>query len=222
MTSLHQLNQSIITCNKCSRLRAWSTSRQGENKRYADQSYWGKPVPGFGDVGARILIVGLAPGAHGANRTGRAFTGDFAGDILYEGLYRAGLCNTPTSIHRDDGLQLKDVYITNAVRCAPPKDKPDLQEFSSCAPFLTRELELLENVKVIVPLGHKAFDAIKKSYASSAQLGKFAHGEVVGKVHGNISVLCCYHTSRRNVNGGKMDANKLVVVLETAKELSKS
>ena len=180
--SLSDLHGQIIECSRCPRLVAYREKvARDKVARFRDQEYWGKPVPPFGDCNARLLILGLAPAAHGGNRTGRSFTGDPSGDWLYGALYRAGFANQPTSRSLDDGLALKDAYITNAVRCAPPDNKPAPAEKSECQPFLVRELELLERVQVVVALGKFAFDAFLQTRAAAGlanprPLPKFGHG----------------------------------------------
>src|SRR5688572_15064057 len=177
-SKLAQLHEEIIQCRKCARLVAWREEvAHVRRKAYRDQEYWGKPVPGFGDPQARILVVGLAPGAHGSNRTGRNFTGDASGGFLYPALYRAEFANQPTAISRDDGLILKDVYLAAAARCVPPENKPTLEEMNNCQPYLERELEILKP-KVIVCLGRIAFERILKIYSIRNASWKFAHGVV--------------------------------------------
>ena len=164
-SSLTALNKEIISCRKCPRLVAWREEVARVKRRaYRDQEYWGRPVPGFGDPKARVLIVGLAPGAHGSNRTGRAFTGDASGGFMYPALYRAGFANQPTAVSRNDGLILKDLYIAASARCVPPDNKPTTEELNNCQPYLERELEILEP-KVIVCLGRVAFERILKVYS---------------------------------------------------------
>src|SRR5579864_4821473 len=159
-SALVQLNQEIIACTRCSRLVSYCRKIGLEKRRaYMDWEYWARPVPGFGDHKARLLILGLAPGAHGSNRTGRPFTGDGSGNFMYPVLYQAGFASQPTATHRDDGLRLKDAYITAAVRCAPPQNKPAPDEIANCATFLDREMEALKNVKIVVALGRIGFDA---------------------------------------------------------------
>src|SRR5512138_3620246 len=175
-SQLEQLNKEIIQCRKCARLVEWREEvARVKRKAYIDQEYWGKPVPGFGDPNARVLIVGLAPGAHGSNRTGRAFTGDASGGFLYPALHRAGFANRPIAISRNDGLVLKDLYIAAAARCAPPDNKPTLEELNNCQPYLERDLEILKP-KVIVCLGRVAFERILKIYGFRNSQFKFAHG----------------------------------------------
>src|SRR6058998_2038930 len=158
MTFLAHLSQSVIRCRKCSRLVRWRAQvSKSPPQRYQGENYWAKPLPGFGDPQARLLIIGLAPAAHGGNRTGRVFTGDRSGDWLYGALHAAGFANQPTSAHRDDGLELDDCYITAAVHCAPPDNKPLPEEFAACRPYLLQELTLLTCVRVVVALGQVAF-----------------------------------------------------------------
>src|SRR5512145_1790482 len=164
-SQIEKLNREIISCYKCPRLVAWREEvARVKRKAYRGEEYWGKPVPGFGDPNARILVVGLAPGAHGSNRTGRSFTGDASGGFLYPALYRAGFANQPTAVSRNDGLRLHDVYVAASARCVPPDNKPTLEELSNCQPYLERDLQIL-NPKVIVCLGRIAFERILKVYS---------------------------------------------------------
>src|SRR5512144_878203 len=173
---LEKLNQEIIACRKCPRLVAWREEVARLKRRaYQDQEYWGKPVPGFGDPNARVLVVGLAPGAHGSNRTGRNFTGDASGAFLYAALYRARFANQPTAESRNDGLMLKDLYIAASARCVPPDNKPTLEELDNCQPYLERDLEILKP-KVIVCLGRVAFERILKIFGFRNSQFKFGHG----------------------------------------------
>src|SRR5216684_3299722 len=159
--SLEKLTAEIVACRKCPRLVAWrELIAQEKRAAYSGETYWARPVPGFGDPNAELVVVGLAPAAHGGNRTGRVFTGDRSGDWLYGALYRAGFANQPTSQHKDDGLELKGAYIGAVVRCAPPANKPTLDERNTCVPYLQREMHLLEQVKVIVCLGKFAYDGV--------------------------------------------------------------
>src|SRR5215216_2403622 len=176
MNKLEELNQEIISCYKCARLVAWREEVARVKRRaYIDQEYWGKPVPGFGDPQARVLVVGLAPGAHGSNRTGRVFTGDSSGGFLYPALHRAGFANQPSAESRSDSLILKDIYIAAVAHCAPPANKPSLEELNNCQPYLERNIQILKP-KVIVCLGRIAFERILGIY-SARKLGfKFAHG----------------------------------------------
>jgi len=191
--------------------------------RFRDQEYWGKPVPPFGDCKARLLVLGLAPAAHGGNRTGRSFTGDPSGDWLYGALYRAGFANQPTSRSLDDGLALTDAYITNAVRCAPPDNKPAPAEKSECQPFLVRELELLERVKVVVALGKFAFDAFLRTRAAAGlanprPLPKFGHG-ATSELAGGLTLISSYHPSRQNTQTGKLTTEMFDAIFHRAREM---
>src|SRR5436190_12532920 len=175
-TQLEKLNEEIITCRKCPRLVEWREEvARVKRKAYIDQEYWGKPVPGFGDPKARILVVGLAPGAHGSNRTGRNFTGDASGGFLFPALHRAGFANQALAESRGDGLILKDMYITASGRCAPPDNKPSPAELNNCQPYLEREIQIIKP-KVIVCLGRIAFERILKIYSIHNSQWKFAHG----------------------------------------------
>src|SRR5436190_7678705 len=181
--TLRQLHERVITCNRCDRLREYCQAVAREKRRaYTDWDYWGKPVPGFGDSRARIWIVGLAPAAHGANRTGRVFTGDRSGDFLFAGLHRAGLANQPTSVSRDDGLVLRDVYISATARCAPPANKPLPVEIANCSDYLDREWALLKRKRVLFALGRIGWDACARLAARHGHAGEphidFAHGAV--------------------------------------------
>lgn len=189
---------------------------------FRHHTYWGKPVPGFGDPQAHVLIVGLAPAAHGGNRTGRMFTGDSSGDFLYAALYRAGFANQPVSISRDDGMQLRDVYITAAARCAPPDNKPTSAELDTCRPFLIEELRLLSNLRVIVALGKIGFEAALAALAAIGQpiprpRPTFSHGGE--HLAGRYIVLGCYHPSQRNTSTGLVTPAMYDRVLERAKQL---
>ena len=201
--------QELIACRKCPRLVAWREQVAREKRAsFRDWDYWGKPVPGFGDEQARLMVVGLAPGAHGSNRTGRMFTGDASGDFLYPALYRAGFCNQPASTHRDDGLQLHDVYITAVGRCAPPQNKPNREEILNCRPYLLREIALLENLQGFVALGSIAFENLLQIYQSyygykfDGKL-KFVHGAFY-TFPGLPWLLASYHPSRQNTQTGRL------------------
>lgn len=215
---LEQLNNEIIQCRKCSRLVAWREEvARVKRKAYRDQEYWGKPIPGFGDPLARVLIVGLAPGAHGSNRTGRAFTGDASGRFLYPALYRAGFANQPSAESRDDGLILRDLYITASARCVPPDNKPTLEELDNCRPYLERDIQILKP-KVIVCLGRIAFERILGMY-SARKLGfKFAHGAFYQLQSGEW-ILCSYHPSQQNTLTGKLTVKMFDEIWAKAKEL---
>ncbi len=211
----------IIACNQCKRLRRHCEEVARVKRRaYLDQEYWGKPVPPFGDPNARLLIVGLAPGAHGANRTGRVFTGDRSGDFLYRALYETGFANQPTSTSADDGLQLKDCWITASVRCAPPGNKPRPEEFRRCRPFLEREIAALENVKVVVALGKLAFDTylsvIRDVEGVRTSGFRFGHGVLYDER--KPVLIGCYHPSQQNTSTGRLTAEMLRRVFETARQ----
>src|SRR5688572_18941153 len=202
-SKLAQLHEEIIQCRKCARLVAWREEvAHVKRKAYRDQEYWGKPVPGFGDPQARILVVGLAPGAHGSNRTGRNFTGDASGGFLYPALYRAEFANQPTAISRDDGLILKDVYLAAAARCVPPENKPTLEEMNNCQPYLEREREILKP-RVIVCLGRIAFERALRLYSLRNPAWKFGHGALY-KLDDGTWILCSYHPSQQNTLTGRL------------------
>jgi uracil-DNA glycosylase family 4 len=218
MQTLSAINKEIISCRKCSRLVEWREEMaRVKRKAYMDQEYWGKPVPGFGDPKARILIVGLAPGAHGSNRTGRAFTGDASGKFLYPALHRAGLANQPTAESRSDGLALNDIYISASARCAPPDNKPSPEELNNCEPYLVRELAVLKPC-VIVCLGRIAFERILRIYSVRNSGWKFGHGASY-KLEGGPWVLCSYHPSQQNTLTGKLTVEMFDGIWIKAKEL---
>ena len=203
------LNEEISCCRQCERLVEWRESVAAARKRaYRDWVYWGKGVPGFGDLRARVLIVGLAPGAHGSNRTGRMFTGDASGDFLYAALHRAGFASQPTSYSRDDKLLLKDIFISAVGRCAPPDNKPTPQELNTCEPFLLREIGLLKQVEGVVALGRIAFDRLLKIYRwndlPDASIYRFNHGAFYAPVSGRPWLLASYHPSRQNTQTGRL------------------
>lgn len=219
---LRRLNEEIIACERCPRLRAWCEKVAREKRAaFADWDYWGRPVPGWGDPQARVLIVGLAPAAHGGNRTGRVFTGDRSGDFLYAALHRTGMANQPTSVSRDDGLELRGVYVTAANRCAPPDNKPTLQEQDNCREYLERELELLSELRVVITLGKIAHDNVLKALRSRGELAprrslKFGHG-LVHPLEGRLrALLCSYHVSQQNTFTGRLTPGMFDEVLRTA------
>ena len=222
---LTQLQRDIVACELCPRLRAHCARIAREKRRaYLDWEYWGKPVPGFGDPDARVLVIGLAPGAHGSNRTGRPFTGDGSGNFLYAVLHDAGFASQPTAFHKDDGLELKGLYITSVGRCAPPANKPTPRELANCAPFLDRELAGLKRVNVVVTLGKIAFDgylsALRRAGMSTHGNGyRFAHGARYQLPHG-ITLLCAYHPSLQNTNTGKLTRRMLLDVFRSAASLT--
>ncbi|MBI5353078.1 MAG: uracil-DNA glycosylase [Chloroflexi bacterium] len=217
-SSLDSLNNEIITCRKCPRLVEWREEvARVKRKAYKDEEYWGKPVPGFGDPNARVLVVGLAPGAHGSNRTGRQFTGDASGGFLFPALYHAGFANQARAESRSDGLILKDMYITASGRCAPPDNKPNPEELNNCQPFLERELEIIKP-KVIVCLGKIAFDRILKIFALRNL--KFSHGAVY-ELTTDHWILASYHPSQQNTLTGKLTIEMFDQIWKKAKSLLK-
>ena len=221
---LTELNREITACTRCPRLIS-HCRKVGEVKRraYLDWEYWAKPVPGFGDPRARLLILGLAPGAHGSNRTGRPFTGDGSGNFMYPVLHKVGFASQPIASHREDGLHLHDAYITAAVRCAPPENKPTPEEISNCAEYLDREFALLTEVKVVVVLGKIAFDAylnyLKRRGELKSKTGfRFGHGETYRLSSGH-TLLCSYHPSLQNTLTGKLTEKMFLEVFRKAARL---
>ncbi|MBE0680810.1 MAG: uracil-DNA glycosylase [Anaerolineales bacterium] len=216
--TLEKLNQQIIQCRKCPRLVEWREEMaQVKRKAYRDEEYWGKPVPGFGDTQARVLVVGLAPGAHGSNRTGRQFTGDASGNFLFPALHRAGFANQASAESRGDGLILKDMYITASGRCAPPDNKPSPEELNNCQPFLEREIKILKP-KVIVCLGRIAFERILKIFLARNPVFKFTHGVSYHLANG-VWVLCSYHPSQQNTLTGKLTTKMFDAIWAQARNL---
>ncbi len=217
---LERLEREVTECRRCPRLVAWREEvARTKRAAYAAENYWGRPVPGFGDPAARLLIAGLAPAAHGGNRTGRIFTGDRSGDWLFASLYRIGLANQPTSVSLDDGLTLTDCFIAAAVRCAPPANRPTIQERDNCLPYLARELELLDRVRVIACLGGFAWDALLRVLASPRPKPRFAHGAEA--TVGSLTLVGCYHPSQQNTFTGRLTERMLDEVLNRAKTLSR-
>jgi uracil-DNA glycosylase family 4 len=221
--SFEILRSDIVNCARCPRLREHSTRIATIKRRaYREFEYWGKPVPAFGDPMARVLIVGLAPGAHGSNRTGRMFTGDGSGQFLYRALYLTGFASQESSLSRDDGLELRDAFITAVARCAPPGNKPTLEEIRNCRPFLERELALLENVRVVVALGKVAFDTYLDLLKSRGIIGSraafvFGHGREFVAAPGQPVLISCYHPSQQNTQTGKLTAKMLTDVFRRAR-----
>ncbi|PKN97822.1 MAG: uracil-DNA glycosylase [Chloroflexi bacterium HGW-Chloroflexi-4] len=207
--NLTQLEQELIMCRSCPRLTAWR-EEVGivKRKAYRDQAYWAKPVPGFGDEKARVLVVGLAPGAHGSNRTGRMFTGDDSGKFLYPALFRAGFANQPDGMNDSDGLQLHDLWITAVCRCVPPDNKPNRTEILNCQPWLDAEIELLRTLKVIVALGKLAWDQLITKYGVSENIiiPAFSHGAAYYSDIKGVWVVGSYHPSRQNTQTGRLTA----------------
>jgi uracil-DNA glycosylase family 4 len=222
---LESIQQAIITCALCPRLRAYG-EHIGEVKRraYRDQEYWSKPVPGFGDPQARILVLGLAPGAHGANRTGRPFTGDASGDFMYAVLHELGLASKPKAVSRDDGLRLRNLWIAAVVRCAPPGDKPTPQEIRNCSRHLTAEVAALQRVRVVVCLGKIAWDGYLAHLLGLGIIERrsayvFGHGAEYALPNG-ITLLGSYHPSLRNTNTGRLNRPMFTRVFLRAKDLA--
>ena len=224
LSSFTSVNRAIVACTRCPRLRAYCERVAREKKReFSDWEYWGKPVPGLGDPQARLLVVGLAPAAHGANRTGRMFTGDSSGNWLYQALYRYGFASQPTAVARDDGLKLTDCYISAVARCAPPGNKPTLAELERCRPYLEAELRLLQRLRVVVTLGRVAHDGWLKAAGWWTRLAPrerpaFAHGAVATLRDGTM-VLSSYHPSRQNTNTGKLTRPMWHAVFRKARQL---
>ena len=224
---LEILNQEIIWYGRCDRLRRHSAEiAQLKRRAYRDQTYWGRPVPSFGDPAARVLILGLAPGAHGSNRTGRMFTGDRSGDILYRVLHKTGFASHPVSVSREDGLTLRDLYITAAAHCAPPGNKPTPGELRNCRPYFERELELLPNLKVIVALGKIAFDIYLDTLKARGVIGSrapfvFGHDLQYRIAPGEPVLVSSYHPSQQNTSTGKLTEAMLTSVFRRARRLAK-
>jgi len=220
--NMHQLNKKIIKCKICPRLIKFrSKIVNNRRKQFKNEKYWAKPITGFGDTNAKILFVGLAPAAHGGTRTGRVFTGDRSSDFLYKCLFKAKISNQSNSDHVKDGLKLKNAYITTALKCVPPEDKPLKIELDNCSKYFNQELELLKNLKVIVALGKIAFDACKYFYQKRINLDKnvkFGHGEIF-KLENGIFLVGCYHPSPRNVNTGRINQKKMVYLFNKIKKI---
>jgi uracil-DNA glycosylase len=215
--SLAQVTAEICDCRRCPRLVAWrEEAARTKRAAFRDWQYWGRPVPGFGDPAARLLVVGLAPAAHGGNRTGRVFTGDRSGDWLYRSMHRAGFASQPTSVDRDDGLTLSGAYVAAAVRCAPPDNKPSVSERDACVPYLEREIALLPDVRVIVPLGSFAYDVIGRLLGLRPR-PRFGHAVEVDA--GGRTVLCSYHPSQQNTFTGRLTQPMFDAVFARARQL---
>lgn len=221
--SLQALEQEIITCRKCPRLVAWREEvARTKRKAYQDQTYWGKPVPGFGDSDARIIVVGLAPGAHGSNRTGRMFTGDASGKFLYAALHRAGFANQTESSQRDDGLALQDVFITAVCRCVPPQNKPTAEEIKNCLPWLQAEIDLLTHAEGFVVLGKVAFDTLVRMHRSEGlpdHKPVFGHNAFYRLGDGLPWLLASYHPSQQNTLTGRLTEAMFAEVWENVRRL---
>jgi uracil-DNA glycosylase family 4 len=243
MDSLERISREVVACARCPRLRAHSETVAREKRRaYVEETYWGRPVPAFGDPDAWLVLVGLAPGAHGSNRTGRMFTGDASGEWLFAALHRAGLADRATSVSRDDGLRLDGVWITAAARCAPPANRPTPEELRTCRPYLSRELALLRNARVLLALGRVGWDATfraleDRGIAVPRPRPAFSHGVLVrlapspadargGKrgaperARPGLSILASYHPSRQNTQTGRLTRPMLDAILARAKSLA--
>lgn len=231
--NLQELNAEVIDCCRCARLVQWREKVAIEKRRaYRDKEYWGRPVPGFGDAHARVFVVGLAPGAHGSNRTGRQFTGDASGDFFYPALYRAGFASQPVSVSREDGLVLSDLYTAPVCRCAPPDNKPTSQEMMNCQPYLQQELEIIQP-KVIVALGRIAFEAVLRVCRPDSEPGEtesveFAHTAVYRLQTSALHIhplkfwlVCSYHPSRQNTQTGRLTVEMFDQVWKIARDLLK-
>ena len=222
--SLAALEREIVSCRKCPRLVAWREEvARVKRASFAAETYWGRPVPGFGDPAASVIVLGLAPAAHGGNRTGRVFTGDRSGDWLFAALYRAGYANQPTSNRRDDGLAVRDAWIVAAVRCAPPANKPTTVERDTCLPYAVREFEMLASGRVIVCLGAFAWDAALRILGALGHerirpRPRFGHGAEA--VSGGLTLLGCFHPSQQNTFTGRLTEDMLDAIFDRARELS--
>ena len=221
-SNVKKLNSKIIKCNKCSRLvRFRKEISINKRKQYQDQKYWGKPITGFGDIYGKILFVGLAPAAHGGTRTGRVFTGDKSSEFLYKCLFKANISNQINSDHLLDGLKLKNAFITTALKCVPPGDKPEKKEINNCFNFFDQEIKNLKNLKIVVALGKIAFDTciyfFKKNY-NFIDKANFKHGGIYN-LPKNIKLVGCYHPSPRNVNTGRINEKKMTNLFLKVKKL---
>ena len=220
---LDRIHTDVVACHACPRLVAWREEVAREKvARFADQEYWGRPVPGFGDPSANVMVLGLAPAAHGGNRTGRIFTGDRSGDFLYASLHRCGVANQPTSVARDDGLRLFGVYVTAVNRCAPPGNKPTPRERDTCLPFLEREITALGELRVVVALGSFAWDGALRAFAARGHVlrpkPRFGHGAEAA--FGPLTMLGCFHPSQQNTFTGKLTPQMLDDVIRRALSLA--
>ena len=223
--SLEELNKKIISCKQCKRLVIFREKIADEKrKQYIDQTYWGKPITGYGDYNAKLLMIGLAPAAHGGNRTGRVFTGDQSSDFLFRCLFESGLSNQPHSLHKEDGLKLFDIYLTTAIKCVPPGDKPTLDELKICSYYFKKENKYLSNIKIILALGKIAFDTCinfyKEDYLIKNKDFIFSHGCKYNLPDKKI-LIGSYHPSPRNVNTGRIDFYKMIKLLKKIKLMMK-
>ena len=221
--TLIKLNNKIVKCRQCDRLVNFREKiASDKRKQYINENYWGKPITGYGDINSQLLMIGLAPAAHGGNRTGRVFTGDKSADFLFKCLHKAGFANQSISISRDDGLELNNLYLTTALKCVPPEDKPTAQELNNCFSIFDRELMFLKNKKVLIALGKVAFDACIKYFINYYNLKtkyKFKH-DAIFKI-GNFYLVGCYHPSPRNVNTKRINQPKMVKLFLKAQKLMK-
>ncbi|HVM01576.1 MAG TPA: uracil-DNA glycosylase [Acidimicrobiales bacterium] len=219
MDSLDRVTDEVVNCRACPRLVAWRELVAAEKRAsFRDEVYWGRPVPGFGDPAASLLVVGLAPAAHGGNRTGRVFTGDRSGDWVFRALWRAGFANQPTSVSADDGLRLRGAWVAAVVRCAPPANKPTPEERNRCVPYLARELALLTNLRAVVALGQFAYDAACRLFAVRPR-PRFGHGVEV-PLPGDRTLVCSYHPSQQNTFTGTLTEPMFDAVFSRARELA--
>ena len=221
--SITSLNKKIIQCSKCERLVFFRKKISiKKRKQFINEKYWGKPITGFGDINGKILLVGLAPAAHGGNRTGRVFTGDKSSDFLYKNLFNVKISNQNYSKHINDGLKLNNAFITTTLKCVPPEDKPLKKEQENCFKFLNQEISFLKNIKVIVALGKIGFDSciyfFKKNYDFSKNV-KFSHGAIYD-LPNNIKIVGCYHPSPRNVNTGRINEKKMTSLFKKVLKLA--
>jgi uracil-DNA glycosylase family 4 len=223
--SLKALNAAIVACERCPRLRSYCAEVARTRRRaFADVEYWGRPVPSFGDEDARVLVVGLAPGAHGSNRTGRPFTGDGSGDFLFPTLYETGFASQPKAVSRDDGMKLTGVWINSVVRCAPPANKPTPEELRTCAPWLDEEIRLLKNLRVVICLGKIAFDGFLAHQLRAGQIAArtgftFRHGAEYA-LPGGFILMASYHPSLQNTNTGKLTRPMFLEIFRRARQLA--
>jgi len=221
--TLIKLNKEIVKCRQCNRLVNFREKIASEKRRqYIDQTYWGKPITGYGDTTAKLLMIGLAPAAHGGNRTGRVFTGDKSADFLFKCLYQTGFSNQNISISRDDGLILQNLYLTTALKCVPPEDKPKSEELKACFVYFRKEIQFLKKVNTIVALGKIAFDACLNFYMEDYELQRkdfvFKHGHKY-QLPDNKILIGSYHPSPRNVNTGRIDEKKMLSLLKKVKKV---
>ena len=221
--SLLKLNQEIIKCRNCKRLVLFRTKiAKVKRKQFINENYWGKPVTGYGDPKAKLLMMGLAPAAHGGNRTGRVFTGDKSADFLFKCLFKSKLANQPNSDYRNDGLKLYNIYLTAALKCVPPGDKPTSEELKTCSSYLKKEIKLLPNINIILALGKIAFDACLNFYKEKYEIKNkdyvFSHGAKF-ILPDNKTLIGSYHPSPRNVNTGRINVHKMVKLLENVKKI---